>query len=99
MKIYVDDLRTAPPGYVIARSTVAALELIHAARESGEVIEILDLDHDAGDYACMGGDYIRILDRLEHIGCDFPIRLHTMNAVGRQNMMAIIERNKWKLVP
>ena len=31
-------------------------------------IELIDIDHDAGDYACDGGDYIRLLDWLEETG-------------------------------
>lgn len=59
---------------------------------------LLDLDHDAGDYACEGGDYIKILDWLEATGRNFPVRLHTANPVGRQNMMRIAQKNGWEVV-
>ena len=60
-------------------------------------IELLSIDHDAGDFACDGGDYIRLLDWFErHNICDFPIRLHTQNPVGRENMRRIIQKNGWK---
>ena len=60
-------------------------------------IEVLDLDHDAGDFVKMGGDYIFILEWLENVGIyNIPIRLHTMNPVGRENMRAIIQKNGWK---
>ena len=61
-------------------------------------IEILDMDHDAGDYAKYGGDYIRLLDWLEETGRNYPIRIHSMNPVGVANMRAIIQRNGWKEV-
>jgi len=61
-------------------------------------IELIDLDHDAGDYASDGGDYIKILDWLEETGRNYLIRLHTMNPVGRENMRAIIQRNGWREV-
>ena len=62
----------------------------------GDPLELLDLDHDAGDYEFGGGDYIRILDWLEETGRNYPIKIHSMNVVGAENMRAIIERNGWK---
>lgn len=61
-------------------------------------INVIDLDHDAGDYAHDGGDYIRILDWLEETGRSYPIRIHSMNTVGCENMRAIIEKNNWREV-
>ena len=58
---------------------------------------IIDLDHDAGDYALQGGDYIKFLDWLEATyPMDFPNiawRIHSMNPVGIANMRQILERN------
>ena len=59
-------------------------------------ITLIDLDHDAGDYANDGGDYIRLLDWLEETGRNYPIRIHSMNPVGVQNMRAIIQKNSWQ---
>ena len=61
-------------------------------------IELIDLDHDAGDFYHDGGDFIRILDWLEETGRNYPIRIHSQNAVGVENMRRIIERNGWKEV-
>ena len=58
-------------------------------------ITLIDIDHDAGDYANDGGDYIKLLDWLEETGRNYPIRIHSMNPVGVQNMRAIIQRNGW----
>ena len=58
-------------------------------------IGIIDIDHDAGEYARLGGDYIKLLDWLEETGRNYPIRIHSMNPVGRENMRAIIQRNGW----
>lgn len=65
---------------------------------SNRDIELIDIDHDAGEFACDGGDYIRLLDWLEETGRSYPIRIHSMNPVGVANMRAIIERNGWKEV-
>lgn len=58
-------------------------------------ITLIDIDHDAGDYAKDGGDYIRLLDWLEETGRNYPIRIHSQNPVGVQNMRAIIQKNGW----
>lgn len=58
-------------------------------------IELIDIDHDAGDYATDGGDYIKLLDWLEETGRSYPIRIHSMNPVGVENMRRVIERNHW----
>lgn len=65
-------------------------------RAKNETIELIDLDHDAGDFVKEGGDYIRILDWLEETNRNYPIRIHSMNPVGRENMRRIIEKNGWK---
>lgn len=61
-------------------------------------IEFIDIDHDAGDYASDGGDYIRLLDWLEETDRNYPIRIHSQNPAGVANMRRIIERNGWKEV-
>ena len=58
-------------------------------------IELIDIDHDAGDYANDGGNYIKLLDWLEETGRNYPIHIHSMNPVGVENMKPIIERNGW----
>ena len=65
------------------------------AEYEGEIY-LISLDHDAGDYAKYGGDYIKVLDWLEETGRSYPIRIHSLNPVGVANMRAIIQRNGWK---
>ena len=98
MKIWVDDVRPAPEGYVWCRTVNEVVSLIpDAERYVGiDCVKIIDLDHDAGDYAQYGGDYIRILDWLEETGRNYPIRIHSMNPIGRGNMRRIIRKNGWK---
>lgn len=96
MKLWVDDVRPAPEGYTAwVKSTDAAIEILRHWINWGFEIEVVDLDHDAGDYEPYGGDYIKILDWLERIMISLPIRIHSMNPVGRENMRAIIQRNGW----
>ena len=65
-------------------------------------IELIDLDHDAGDYVDSGGDYINILNWMEkwsnpNYRLDkIPIHIHSMNPVGVANMRRIIQKNGWR---
>lgn len=90
-KIWLDDIRPAPAGYVWAHSVNEAKTMIERAERMGAQIE-LDLDHDLGDYAQHGGDGIKLVLWLAETERYYPIRLHTMNVVGRQNMQTIIDR-------
>ena len=101
-------------GYITCKSVILAQQLIIAweagkiggdSAEQEEMlevfgpnIELIDVDHDAGDYASDGGDYIKLLDWLEETGRNYPIRIHSMNPVGVENMRRIIERNGWEEV-
>jgi hypothetical protein len=125
MKIWVDDVRPAPEGYVWLKSVNQVQWAIRAfisvdeeiglpdeafkyLKEHGYTgdysawydynIEVIDLDHDAGDYASDGGDYIKILDWFEELGLKYPIHIHSKNPVGIENMRRIIQRNGWEEV-
>ena len=98
MKLWIDDVRPAPEGYVWAESVMMAQAIITVAEREGDAIKLIDIDYDAGDFACDGGDYIKLLDWLEETGRNYPIRIHSMNPVGVANMRRIIERNGWEEV-
>lgn len=102
MKLWIDDVRPAPSDdYIHTYSVNMAKTLIVAAEEhkfGDEVIELIDIDHDAGELARFGGDYIKLLDWLEETGRNYPIHIHSMNVVGRMNMEAICKRNGWTIV-
>ena len=92
MKIWLDDVRPAPEGYILAHSVGEAIKLILKAENDGVCIAVIDCDHDLGDYANDGGDGIKLLDWLVERGTFYPIELHTANPVGRDNMMRLINR-------
>ena len=99
MKIWIDDCRPAPEGYYWCKSVNQAKRLlIDPHVQYTEKIELIDIDHDAGDYAGLGGDYIKFLDWLEETGRNYPIRIHSMNPVGVENMRRIIQKNGWREV-
>ena len=100
MRLWIDDVRPAPEGYVWIRSVDKATEFIEIyenhyrrTKEPSMKITLIDLDHDSGDFG--PPDYIKVLDWLEETGRNYPIRIHSMNPVGVANMRAIIERNGW----
>lgn len=95
MKLWIDDVRPAPEGYVWCKSVGQTKQVIRTSELTNTIIELLDIDHDAGDYVFDGGDYIKILDWMEYTNRNYPIRIHSMNPVGRENMRAIIRRNGW----
>ena len=96
IKLWIDDVRPAPDGYIWVKSVYSTKYYIEATESLHETIELIDIDHDAGDYAIYGGDYIRLLDWMEETGRNYPIRIHSQNVVGVQNMRRIIQRNGWK---
>ena len=94
MKLWIDDVCPAPEGWEHIHSVNEAIGAIVLEYEN---IDVISLDHDAGDYG--PPDYIKILDWAEEIyGSSFKptIKLHSANPVGIQNMRRIIERNGWK---
>ena len=97
-KIWVDDVRQPPESFIQSYTWIQTVENVKKFIEAVEaqdnsIIEILDLDHDAGEFG--PPDYIKILDWLEETGRNYPIHIHSMNPVGVQNMRAIIRKNGW----
>lgn len=98
IKIWVDDIRSAPYGFLRVRSVDEFKDIVEFIEENldkSEQVELIDLDHDAGDYVYFGGDYIKILEWFEKTNRNYPIRLHSMNSVGIENMRRIIQKNGW----
>ena len=99
MKIWLDDLmddresnRVTPKGYFGAHSVNEAIELVEDAIKRGEEIELIDLDHDLGDYARYGGDAYNFLYYLAQHEIFPPVKFHTSNITGRNNMITIVNR-------
>ena len=90
--IFLDDLRQTPGGYIRTHSVNETIKLIEELEKQNAEIVLLDLDHDLGDYASDGGDAIKLLDWLVERNTLYPIKIHTMNGVGRDNMQRMINR-------
>jgi len=95
IRIWLDDERMAPDGYYWCRSVNEAEKIITESEQKGLGIEIIDCDHDLGEFASDGGDGIKLIDWLAERGTLYPINLHTMNPIGRANMQREIDRY-WK---
>jgi hypothetical protein len=101
-KIWIDDVRPAPPGYTWAK-TVNEAKIYFTQMHKGDGhfnVAVIDIDHDAGSEARFGGDYIEFLNWLEERSYEYgweipPIHIHSQNAVGIKNMRAIIKHNHW----
>jgi hypothetical protein len=85
MKVYLDDMRPTPAGWVGVRWPEEAIKLL----ETGEVTE-LSLDHDLGDDE-RGTGYTVILWLEEAVALRRfvppEITIHTANASARQRML------------
>lgn len=104
MNLWIDDVRPAPEGYTWIKTVSAAIAICieESYFSSGKMCLYLDdvsLDHDAGKFG--PPDYIRFLEWLEEKQqaegwkIDAKFHIHSMNPVGRENMMRIIKRNGW----
>jgi len=102
MKLWLDDVRVAPCGWrwikTVDEAKKVCTQYITPRKELK--IEMISLDHDAGDY---GVDYIELLNWLERKQeeCGWIIftvfKVHSMNVVGAENMRRIIKRNNWRM--
>ena len=92
IKLWLDDVREAPAGYCHCRSVNEAIKKIIECEKEFIVIDEIDCDHDLGEYASYGGDGIKLIDWLAERKTYYPVKLHTMNPVGRENMQREIDR-------
>lgn len=104
IKIWVDDERPMPDGYDVHCRFVYETIAEIAYWSSGDEDILIDLDHDAGDMAWGGGDYINILKAygagwgglmLHREGINLKVHFHSANPVGVKNMRAIVEDCPW----
>ena len=89
MKIWLDDLRKAPCGYIWCHSVNETILFIEKNKSD---IELIDLDHDLGDFAKDGGDAIYLMDYLIEKKLFYKLNFHTANPVGLANMLRLYDR-------
>ena len=95
MKLWIDDIRPAPDGFIWCKSINQAKAAITAYEHQYSCDNILiDLDNDAADY-------FKILDWLEEkniVDTGYFFKIHSKNPVGIIKMEDIIRHNGWRLV-
>ena len=90
MKLFLDDEREAPMGWVRVRWPEEAIELLKTGR-----VTDLSLDHDLGDdERGTGYDVVRWIEEAVATGGFVPPRIavHSANAPARAKMEAGVER-------
>ena len=94
MKVYLDDQREAPEGWVRTKTSAETIELL----KSGQV-EVLSLDHDLGEDESVGtGYHVLLWLEKEVYTKDFKpptdMRVHSANSAARPKMEQAIEQIK-----
>ena len=84
MKLWVDDVREAPEGWTLATDYETAKRFLSSVK-----IEVLSLDHDLGEDSLTGYDIAKQL--VEHSVYPNDIYCHSMNPVGRHNIIALLK--------
>ena len=94
MKIWLDDIRPAPEGWVWIKNGKEMTMIL--SRDYS--IEEISLDHDLGEDSISGYEILEIIETKIAVGLwlgNIPIfRVHSMNPVGRKNMERAIESIK-----
>jgi hypothetical protein len=94
VRIYLDDVRKTPYGWVRCYNTH---ELIKLFREHESEVEIISLDHDLGEGLDEGIYFLNWLEEQLYMGSvqHLPeIRIHSDNPVGRKNLEAALDSCK-----
>lgn len=84
VKVYLDDVRAPPEGWVLVKTVPELIEMMHTT-----AIEALSLDHDLGEEEQTGYDFMKWLEEQVYLGKVryLPtINIHSDNSVGRANM-------------
>ena len=95
MKLWIDDIRPAPDGFIWCKSVNQAKAAITAYEHQYSCDNILiDLDDDAADY-------FEILEWLEEkniVDTGYFFKIHSKNPLGIMKIEDIIHHNGWRLV-
>lgn len=86
MKLYLDDIRKCPDGWVVARTAEEAMNLL---KQNNDITEV-SLDHDLGTEKT-GHDVVNFIEELVVTDPTYnppKIHIHTSNPAGRLRMLA-----------
>lgn len=86
IKIWLDDWREAPTGYVGVKSVDDAKQMIENCEALGLPIVLVDCDYDLGMYEVCGGNGLDFLEWLDQRGTHYPAEVHSSHPVGSMRM-------------
>jgi hypothetical protein len=91
IKVYLDDERLPPVGWVRAKTSQTAINLLSLG-----IVEEISLDHDLGDEEICGNGYKVLLWIEEQIMTNESynppiIKIHTANVSARQKMISALD--------
>lgn len=84
MKVWLDDCRTAPDGWIRVETADAAIALL-----MHENVEEISLDHDLGGSSATGLKVAHFIAGMEHRPI---VHIHSMNPVGAKAMRDVLEK-------
>ena len=89
MKLYLDDIRKCPDGWIPVRNFLDMIQLL----QEQDVTEI-SLDHDMGGLEPTGYDLLNWIERKVFEEGFIPPKMyvHTWNLTGRKNMLLAIKK-------
>jgi len=85
MRIWLDDLRSAPCGFIRVRNLAELQVLIDSNQE---VIEVMSFDHDLGDGETDGYGIAKWLAEKHLDRWPLEVRVHSVNPPGAANIRA-----------
>jgi hypothetical protein len=91
-KLWLDDERPAPDGWVLAKTAIEAL-----AKLRQQEFEVVSLDHDLGEESGSGYDVLLYIEAQVFTNPNFKcpeLRIHSANPAGCQMMQLAIEINR-----
>ena len=91
MKVYLDDSRPCPAGWMLVMSGELAIQMLKQG-----AVEVISLDHDLGPNKISGYDVVKWIEKeVATNNFDPPkIIIHSANPVGRKNIQAAINNIK-----
>ena len=98
IKIWLDDERSAPRGYIPVNTVNNLKDLVQDAEKCGVREFFFSLDNDLGKFAVDGGDGRKFILWLIETGRNTPnyqIECHSMNPVAREYIEEMYRRY-WK---
>lgn len=92
MRLYVDDLRSPPPGWTVIRNLRTALIMVDGARIMGYKIEAISFDHDIPSKGIHETSRPLMYYLCEHDYWPDKVYVHSMNSVGVDYLEGMVLR-------